>query len=858
MVRLSAGMVLTLGSLVAGAAAAQSAPASAAAARDTAPPPAMAAVRITGAAPALDGRLDDPAWAQATAATGFVQRRPNAGAAAPSPTQVRVLYTESALYVGARMTDAPDSIAAQLARRDAAGIYSDWLFVMLDSDDDNRSAYVFGVNPREVQRDWIVAEDGSTDPKWDAVWEVSAVADSAGWTAEFRIPLSQLRFNPGQGAWGVNFQRVVARREEEDFWAPLAPNTPGYVSRFGVLTGLAGLSSPTRLELRPYAVTRLTRADGRDADPFYSRHEPSASMGLDLSYSLTPALTLTATVNPDFGQVEADPSEVNLTAFETSFTEQRPFFVQDARIFQFNLGGSSGQLLYTRRIGAAPHGGVPGGSLYSDVPDGTTILGAAKVSGKTASGWSLGVLSAVTGREQARYVTADGVREQVAVEPLTAFSLARASRDFRGGQSALGGIATLVNRRLDGGELDFLRSSALTGGVDGRHRFASNYEVSGYLVGSHIQGSEQALRQVQLNSTHYFQRPDAPHLGLDSAATSLTGFIADLEIEKLGGGNWTWEMGARARSPGLEINDFGFQQQTDRAELFAGVDYNQFRPRGRFRSWSVGVFGRNQWTFGRERVATAGSLSGEFELKNFWGGAVQLDRDQAGVSTSELRGGPSLVIPGRTALAVGVHGDRRRRVAWSVNAAGSVQDQTDGRTLGVSPAVALRLSPRWDLSLAPSVTLNRVGAQYVGQRRESDGLVHYYFSRLRQTTVALTTRLNYTVTPRLSLQYYAQPFLSAGDFSDPMQVADPGAARFGDRFGPATLTTLPDFKVQQFRSNAVVRWEYRPGSTLFVVWNTALQSRTSESRLDWENARTLFDGDGSNVLLVKLSYWVGL
>ncbi|HYW06734.1 MAG TPA: DUF5916 domain-containing protein [Longimicrobium sp.] len=836
----------------------QTAPARAAAPRDTTPPPTLAAARITGPAPTLDGRLDDAAWAEAPVATGFVQRRPNAGAAAPSPTEVRVLYTQAALYVGARMVDPPDSIAAQLARRDAAGIYSDWLFVMLDSDDDNRSAYVFGVNPREVQRDWIVAEDGSTDPKWDAVWEVSARVDSTGWTAEFRIPLSQLRFNPGLGSWGVNFQRIVARREEDDFWAPIAPNTPGYVSRFGTLTGLAGLASPTRLELRPYTVARMTRADGAAANPFHQRNDPSADLGLDVNYSLTPALTLTATVNPDFGQVEADPSEVNLTAFETSFPEQRPFFVQDARIFQFNLGGSAGQLLYTRRIGAAPHGGVPSGSRFSDVPDGSTILGAAKVSGKTASGWSLGMLSAVTGREQARYVTAAGERERVAVEPLTMFSLARVSRDFRGGQSALGGIATLVNRSLENDELDFLRSSALTGGIDGRHRFARNYEVSGYVAGSHIQGSERAIQQVQLNSTHFFQRPGASHLDVDSAATSLTGFIADIEVEKLGGGNWTWELGARARSPGLEINDFGFQQQTDRIEAFGGLDYNQFRPRGSFRSWSLGVFQRSQWTFGRERLATSGSVVGSFELKNFWGGRVSLDRDLMGLSTSELRGGPALVIPGRTGLSLGVHGDRRKPVAWSVAASGSLQDQTDGRSLALSPSVALRLSPRWDLSLAPSMTWNRVGAQYVGQRREADRRLHYYFAPLEQSTLALTTRLNYTVTPRLSLQYYAQPFLSAGDFTSPLQVADPAASSFNERFVPATLSVLPDFNVQQFRSNAVVRWEYRPGSTLFVVWNTALQARTSDDRLEWADARTLFDADGSNVLLVKLSYWFGI
>jgi hypothetical protein len=818
----------------------------------------VAATRVQGAPPVLDGRLDEAVWAAAPVSGGFVQRGPRPGAPASAATEVRVLYTEGALYVGARLADDPDSIAAQLSRRDDGNTYSDWMFVMLDSDDDNRSAYVLGVNPREVQQDFIVAEDGDQDATWDAVWEVQTAVDSAGWTAEFRIPLSQLRFTPGSTTWGVNFQRVVARREETAYWAPIPPDAPGFVSRFGTLTGLTGLASPTRLELRPYAVSRVTRAPGDADDPFYSHNEPSVATGLDLRYSLTSSFTLAATLNPDFGQVEADPSEVNLTAFETRFPEQRPFFVEDSRLFQFKLGGSAGDLFYTRRIGGSPRGSVPGDAEFADVPQQTTILGAAKLSGKTASGWSLGVLSALTAREEARY-TVGGAREAVAVEPLTSFSAARVMREFNDGGTGIGGIATYVNRRLDGTALDFMRSSALAAGIDGRHRFGGgNYEVSGYMAGSSVQGSREAILLAQTGSARRFQRPDAGHLAVDSSLTSLSGWVGNLEVGRLGG-PWTWEAGARARSPGLEINDFGFQQQTDRAEQYAGLGYAQYEPGKNFRSWWVHAFQRQQYTFGREFVEFYMNLDGGLQLNNFWTGSATVERWQQARSPGELRGGPALRTSGWSQLTVNVAGDQRRRASWNVAAQGSVDDEAGGYGIGVYPGLSLRPSPRINLSLQPSLAYSVVPAQYVDQLRDDAGAPHYLFARLEQTTAALTARLSYTFTPRLSLQYYAQPFISSGRYSDALEVADANARGFDERFRPYALEEMPDFNFKQLRSNAVLRWEYRPGSTLFVVWNTDLQDETPVGTFDLtRDARRLFGADGTNVLLIKLSYWLGI
>lgn len=806
----------------------------------------------------LDGRIREAAWESATVASGFIQRAPSPGSPATERTEVRVLYDADALYMGARLYGNPDSIAAQLARRDAAGIYSDWFTVLLDSDNDHRTAYALAINPREVKRDYVLAENGARDFSWDAVWEARARVDSLGWTVEMRIPLSQLRFSRGLPEWGVNFEREIARREEVAYWAPIPPEAAGFVSRFGALTGLADLAPPARLEVEPYVTSRVARAPGEPGDPFHSPNEFSGSAGADFRHGITPSLTLTGTVNPDFGQVEADPSVVNLTAFEVRFPETRPFFTEGADIFEFGLGGG-GDLFYSRRIGAQPQGAVPRDALFRDVPERTTILGAAKLSGKTANGWSVGVLSALTAEEEARYVTSEGTEQRVPVEPLTNYGVARVIKDFREGKSALGVIGTATNRWLEqDGPLGFLPSAAYAGGIDGRHRFGGgNWEIEGYAIGSHVRGGNEAIRRVQIQPGHYFQRPDATHLEVDPDLISLSGFITNVEVSKIGGGHWRGEFGGRAISPGFEVDDLGFQQQGDRVQEYGGIDYVQFRPGPVFRRWNVGVFQRGQWTFGGERVETSGQVRGGFQLHNFWGGVGEIGREFTALSTSALRGGPALVIPGRTRIGVGVYSDQRKPVSGSISGSAVFSDENSGRSVQVAPSVALRPSPRLELSLQPLVGLTRDPAQYVAQR-EVDGELRYLFAGLEQITTALTTRLSYTFRPDLTLQLYAQPFISALDYSDLQAVADSRATSFEDRYEPVAVDLDPDLNFKQFRSNAVLRWEYRSGSTLFVVWNSGLRdTRRDGSFALFRDLDQLFGADGTNVLLVKLSYWFG-
>src|SRR4051812_20017029 len=439
--------------------AARAGPQSQPAARPAAAPEARrmaGAVRYTGAAPRLDGVLDDAAWAQAQPISDFVQRQPNPGAPATLRTEARIVYDDAAIWVAVRAFDPhPDSLAAPVGRRDMAGVSTDWIHVILDSYNDKRTAFRFTVNPAGVQKDVFHSNDNNEDVGWDAVWESATRVDSAGWSAELRIPLSQLRFSSaasGQGSqvWGLQVSREIARRSETDDWSVVRPDRNGFVSQFGELGGITGLRSARRLEVLPYTLARMTRAPYRPGDPFYSRNQGAGGVGGDVKYGLTSNLTLTATINPDFGQVEADPSQVNLTAFETFFDERRPFFTEGADIFRFRAnfpywvrsgGFGNDQPFYSRRLGRAPQAGDPD-ARFADRPENTTILGAAKVSGKTAGGWSLGLLDALTAREETRYVDMAGVDRSATVEPATNYPVAPALKGFNSGREA-------GRRRLD-------------------------------------------------------------------------------------------------------------------------------------------------------------------------------------------------------------------------------------------------------------------------------------------------------------------------------------------------------------------------------------------------------------------------
>lgn len=857
--------------------------------------PALPAVRAAEL-PRIDGRLDDDVWSEAPVARDFVQYRPDPGRPASERTEVRVLYTDDAVYIGARMFDGdPGGIIRRLARRDEE-VTTDAFHVAIDSYFDHRTAFRFSVSVAGVQSDGLLFSDTEEDSEWDAVWESATRTDASGWTAELRIPFSQLRFTAsardgGSSTWGINFRREIARLEESSVWSPLPEDGSRVVSAFGTLRNLEDIRPRRNLEIRPYVLSSAARAPGTADDPFYSATALRQTVGGDLKYGITDNLTLNLTVNPDFGQVEADPSVVNLTAFETFFPEKRPFFQEGADIFDFAIGAPDDEnnesLFYSRRVGRAPQGFVTDPSDYQQVPEATRILGAAKLSGKTAGGWSVGLLNALTSSEMARFSTPGGALGEQLVEPVTNYAVGRVIRDFRDGESAVGLIATATNRRLDaGGALAFLADEAYTGGIDFRHRFGNgNYEINGHVIGSTVSGSPEAIERIQRSSVRYLQRPDSEHVGLDPTRTRLSGSTSTISFSKVGGGNWRYGLFGENRSPGFESNDLGFQQNADYRVGAAWVSYQQFRPQGPFRNWGVNAATWSGWTFGGERQFTGGNVNGNFQFKNFWNGFAGFNQEWAGLATTALRGGPALHQPSQWNSFGGVFTDSRKpvRLGAIFNAGGEYSTST--LRLGVSPNVTLQASSRLQFNIGPSLQWNERAWQYVSQPRSSTG-THYVFARLSQQTISITTRLNYTFSPDLSLQFYGQPFVSAGSYDRFMEVDAPRASAFADRFrryGENEIRRLeangfglyqvdanrdgtadfgfgdPDFNVKSFRSNLVLRWQYRPGSTVFLVWSRDQQSfRNDGSFRLGEDLTDIARIPSTNIFLIKFEHWLGL
>jgi hypothetical protein len=859
------------------------------------------------AAIAIDGRLDDAPWRSAEIATEFVQQRPTPGAAASQRTEARVVFDATALYVSMRMFDShPDSLRAPLGRRDSEG-YGDWAHVIIDSYHDRRTGFQFSVNPAGTRRDVLIPNDAEwqADASWDAVWDVATSRDSLGWTAEFRIPLTQLRFEAcgaasvkattrglsvdagapddvSACAWGIQFMRDIARQNERSSWAPIAPDAGGYVSRFGTLAGVDGMRSPRRLEIMPYSLAKMTRAPVDAANPFYKRTAMSGTLGADLGIGITSRLTLTATINPDFGQVEADPSEVNLSGFETFLRERRPFFVEGGDIFQYRLGGGllgEDQLFYSRRIGRAPQMSDPDGLAFVNRPAATTILGAAKLSGKVGS-WTVGALDAVTGAERAPYLAASGARGSFVAEPTTNYALLRVSRDAADGRHSIGAVATAVHRDLDATTATQLRSSAFTAGLDARARSTdSHYTFGAYVVGSVVRGSPEAIAETQQSSVHLLQRPDRGGGVFDTTKTSLSGVSAEVRASKQGGGHWRWGANARVVTSGFEANDLGFQLRSDDVSATGWVGYAHFEPGRHFRRWELWS---NYWTqraFGGERERMASNLFADADLQNNWSLNADIRREFSALSTTLLRGGPATFVPPNVTWWARVVSDRQRVVSGELATRGYIDDVGGGRQWMLFPSLYVRPSSRAQRSLQPRVTRMRNPAQYV-ETSSVGADTSYVTGALSQTTTSLTARLDVTFTPALSLQLYAQPFISAGDYRTLGEVRAARARSLRERispFAPAEISrgangelridrgagrlpiTLddPDFTVRALASNAVLRWEYRPGSALFLVWAHARNSDVNSPDFSvTRQARDLWRTKGTNVLLVKMSYWI--
>jgi Domain of unknown function (DUF5916) len=857
--------------------------------RDGRIPPAVTAA-YSPEAPAVDGSLDDPVWRLAQPVTGFRRDVPSDGRPASDRTVVRLLYDRNALYIGARLYSRPRDVSERLSRRDSFGVINDAFFVLIDSYHDHRTAFVFGVTPAGERRDMTSSSDGSSrDESWDPVWEAKTQVDSLGWTAEMRIPFSQLRFPPGRAqVWGIQFRRDIRHSGEAVDWAWTPRTEPGQASKFGHLLGLRNIPAPRHLEVLPYTVSQARFTQNADPrSPFDDGSVASLSGGLDLKYGLTSDLTLDATINPDFGQVEADPSVVNLSAFETRFDERRPFFVEGSGIMDFGVRDGGVNFYYSRRIGRAPQHSASDLATYVDQPTATSILGAAKLSGRTRSGWSIGAVGALTGQEFARLANADGTPlPRVAVEPRTGYGVFRLRRDLRNGGSGVGLLATVVERDLSNPAFRDLRSGGLTGGVDFFHRFAQNgYEIRGGVGFATVTGDTAAIDALQLASTRYYQRPDQSYLRYDPTRTRLTGLAGELNVSKISG-DWLFSLNNNFVTPGLELNDVGFQTDADRASVFARVSRRWVRPGPIFRNFDVSLNSFHRFNFGGTNLRRTIEASGGGQLRNFWGVHVNVQRAFAASDDRATRGGPLLRAPGSWEVGSYLRSDGRRAVSGGFGARYDRGD--DGRwSVRVGPDLVFRSNGAVSLSLSPSFRRSHETAFYVTQSADPTATAtlggRYLFAQLDQNTLSLTTRLNVVLTPSLSVQLYAQPFVATGDYQGFKELTAPGSFAFRpygtgsstlthdgadetytadpDGAGPAPPITFgnPDFRIRSIRSNLVLRWEYLPGSTLFLVWNHSRSYSDLDPRFDALTDFGRIWGDPQqNVLLVKADYYLSL
>lgn len=847
------------------------------------------ALRLTADAPRVDGVLDDAAWARATPLSDFVQRIPDEGAEPSVRTEVRLLYDDRALYIAARLLRSdPSSIRTSVTRRDGDSD-AETFTVSLDTYLDRRTAYSFTVSSGGVRGDAYHSqdsEDSGRELQFDPIWSARTRVDSAGWTAEMRIPFSQLRFNAAEEqTWGMQLTRYVADKAERIQWALIPIDAAGFSSRFGRLEGIRGLAPARRVEVLPYIATDASyRATDSRANPFLDRY--GARVGGDLKLGLGPNLTLDATINPDFGQVESDPAIVNLTAFEQVFEERRTFFIEGNELLTGRGQSFIGRptWFYSRRIGAPPRGSVQGD--FVDAPTNTTITTAAKVTGRLKSGLSIGALAAITPREFARtYETDDNSTSRTAVEPPSAFGVMRLQQEFGRQQSNVGVSLTTVQRSLDArGELNtLLPTNAVAGGLDWKLRYKQGmYEITGWVGGSHVTGSTASITRLQRNSAHFFQRPDQDHITFDSTRRALTGTSASLRLDKNAGRFSLGGIQISARSPEFEINDAGQMRSGDDIDFNADVQLRDTKPNKYVRLFNFGTATQAGWNYGGIRQYWRVSENASATLHNFMRVSAGITWHFGSLSDDLTRGGPLMGTANGYQLTAALNSRANVPTTWSARTT-YFDDAFGGWSLTTSTTLTVRPASRWQASMDPTWSRVIDGRQYIATRSGGHSTTYgqrYIFSFIERSTLSARFRLNYAFTPNFTVEGYAEPFAASGRFYNHGELSAPrsreqrvyGAAGSGTtltentdgsrtvRDGAATFT-LPalDFNRLSFRSNLVLRWEWLPGSTAFLIWQQSRAGQDPVGRLI--GAGDLLDATraaGDNFVVAKVSWLFGV
>lgn len=833
----------------------------------------------------IDGVMDEEAWNSVQWGSDFVQSSPYAGKAPSQQTAFKILYDDNNLYVFIKAyDDQPELIERRLTRRDK--FEGDRVSIGIDSYNDNLTAFNFGVSAGGVQRDMITTNDDRRDVSWNAVYYTKVQIDKDGWLAEFRIPLSQIRFSEQhEQRWGFQVTRYIFRHQEKTQWVYVPKEVNGWVSQWGELSGIYDVKPKLEIEIIPYIVAKAEKFEAEEGNPYLTGSSQNMSMGVDGKISVSNDFTLNFTINPDFGQVEADPSEVNLSAFETFFREQRPFFIEGKSIleFQSSVGGGPTRndgLFYSRRIGRRPHYYPElSDDEYADVPRQTNILAAFKLSGKTKNGLSIGIMESITPLTNAKISSPLGEREEV-VEPLTNYFLARVQQDFNQGNTTIGGMITATNRKLNDVALEFLPTAAYTGGIDFNHYFKDRtFEIAAKAYFSKVIGSEEAITEMQTSSSRYFQRPDISHVSVNPNLTSLSGYGGGLRFGKVGGGHFRYGTMLNFRSPGLEVNDMGYTRNADEVMLIQWFNYELWDPFSIFNRLNLNSSLWTGWGFGGKNLYRGIELNINTEFKNFWKLGMGYNYEGEYYNRFELRGGPAMIHPSGNNGWFFIRTDGRKKLIFSANLRQSFGVDGHQRSQNYNFTIRYRASAALSLSINPHYNIRKNELQYVETYTVNDEN-QYVVSQIKSKQFGVSFRADLSLSPYLSIQYYAQPFIYAGKYSKFKQVVNGVADAYADRYHTFAgdeilfneLDNLyevdmdadgstdfsidnPNFNFFQFNSNLVVRWEYARGAALYLVWS---QGRTGDSDTGDFNFRNdidaLFDVKPHNIFLLKFSY----
>ena len=810
-------------------------------------------------APVIDGRLDEAAWSAAPATAAFTQKFPAEGKAPVEPTTLRVLYDDDAVYVAFDCVQTTAPVIERLSRRDRL-VEADWVEINLDTRRDGKSAFQFVVNAAGVLFDAVRFDDTSSQSDWDENWEAKTTRTKTGWSAEIRIPLRILRFGslPVQ-SWGMQARRYVSERQETDEWAYIPRADAGEVSHYGKLDDLVGLKAGTPLEFRPFALGRLRRRDAADGQ-LENGTDVSGSLGLDVKWHPTQELTLDATINPDFAQVEADQIVLNLTTFETYYPEKRPFFREGMDTFATPL-----QLIYTRRIGrAAPSPTLLGGEQLVDVSEPATIYGASKLVGRLADGWTVGTLQAVTARNDVGVQLPSGLRVKRLVDPLSSFNALRIKRDL-GANGHIGILATAVTRAeaTGGYPTDTTQPQApqacptgTTGGI-GTRCFNDAYVASADWrwrspKGDYVTAGQVAVSQIDRGPPRAV--PDGTIINPGDS-----GYGGYAYFGKEGGGHWVGGTELAYGGRKLDFNDMGFNRRANILLSGAWIEYRELDKWGPLLEFHLNP---GAWANDNVDGLSLGrgvNLGSWGTFTNFWKYYAQVHFNTLRFDDREVGDGTALEREGLVGVEAGVSSDPTKRVAFGIF--NRSQAIFDGANYEGNARLTLRVLPQLDVELLPTWVYTYGEPRWVANGATPG---QYLFGRLEAKSVGLTLRSTYTFTPNLTLQAYAQAFLASGHYTDFSQYQSAATGprptiRTRDLTPSAAPATNPDFQEGVLNVNVVMRWEYRLGSLLYVVY-TRSQTPTV-SLLPGESASlnltSVSRAPAADILIVKLSYWWG-